>query len=390
MGKPGVCAEPDMGFRKEGSMRDKYLDTIVVNRGNQKRLKNLMLRARAGESVAIGYLGGSITMGCDATAPEKCYASLSCQWWRERFPQAEVKYYNAGIGATTSEFGVARADEDLLYAGPDLVFIEFSVNDGNSTHFLETYEGLVRHVYNSPSRPAVVLLHNSFFSTGISTEEIHTAVGRHYDLPCVSFRNNVHARIAAGELAAESVTADDLHPNDTGHVMLADTIRHFLDGVYAEAEHPEPEPVFPERPLTPNRYEHSRRLRNGQLEVDSGEGFTEDHEPQEHMTDIFKCGWEAWEEGAYMEFTMTGSALAMQYRRTIRKPAPAARVIVDGDEAGAVVLDGEFDETWGDLLALTTVFERQESGEHHVRIELCRTHEKEASGFYLVSVITAG
>jgi hypothetical protein len=108
------------------------------------------------------------------------------------------------------------------------------------------------------------------------------------------------------------------------------------------------------------------------------------------MTDIFKCGWEAWEEGAYMEFTMTGSALAMQYRRTIRKPAPAARVIVDGDEAGAVVLDGEFDETWGDLLALTTVFERQESGEHHVRIELCRTHEKEASGFYLVSVITAG
>lgn len=57
MGKPGVCAEPDMGFRKEGSMRDKYLDTIVVNRGNQKRLKNLMLRARAGESVAIGYLG---------------------------------------------------------------------------------------------------------------------------------------------------------------------------------------------------------------------------------------------------------------------------------------------------------------------------------------------
>ena len=170
MGKPGVCAEPDMGFRKEGSMRDKYLDTIVVNSGNQKRLKNLMLRARAGESVAIGYLGGSITMGCDATAPEKCYASLSCQWWRERFPQAEVKYYNAGIGATTSEFGVARADEDLLYAGPDLVFIEFSVNDGNSTHFLETYEGLVRHVYNSPSRPAVVLLHNSFFSTGISTE----------------------------------------------------------------------------------------------------------------------------------------------------------------------------------------------------------------------------
>ena len=124
--------------------------------------------------------------------------------------------------------------------------------------------------------------------------------------------------------------------------------------------------------------------------MDSSRGFAEDHTPQKHMTDIFKCGWEAWEEGAYLAFTMTGSVLAVQYRRTINKPAPAARIIVDGDEAGAVLLDGEFDETWGDLLALTTVFEKEESAEHHVRIEVCRTHDKDASGFYLVSVITAG
>ena len=36
-------------------MSDKYLDTVVVNRGNQKRLKNVMLRARGGEAVTIGY-----------------------------------------------------------------------------------------------------------------------------------------------------------------------------------------------------------------------------------------------------------------------------------------------------------------------------------------------
>lgn len=371
-------------------MSDKYLDTIVVNRGNQKRLKNVMLRAQRGEAVAIGYLGGSITMGSVATAPEKCYAFLSCQWWKENFPRTRVEYYNAGIGATTSQFGVARVDEDLLYARPDLVFIEFSVNDDNDAHFQETYEGLVRHVYTSESLPAVVLLHNSFFSTGVSAQEIHTAVGRYYDLPCVSIRNNVHARIAAGELAAEIITADDLHPNDAGHAMLADTIRHFLDGVYARVDSPEPEPGFPLRPMTLNRYENSKRLRSPQLEVDSSRGFARDTAVQKHMTDIFKGGWEAWEEGAYLEFTMTGSVLAVQYRRTIRKPAPAARVIVDGDEAGAVLLDGEFDENWGDLLALTTVFEKEEPGKHQVRIEVCGTHEKDASGFYLVSVITAG
>lgn len=371
-------------------MSDKYLDTIVVNRGNQMRLKNVMLRAGRGESIAIGYLGGSITMGSVATTPEKCYAYLSCQWWRENFPQTKVEYYNAGIGATTSQFGVARVDEDLLYARPDVVFIEFSVNDDNVDHFRETYEGLVRHVYISESLPAVILLHNSFFSTGVSAEEIHTAVGKYYDLPCVSLKNNVHARIAAGELAAETITADDLHPNDAGHAMLAYTIRHFLDGVYAQADSLEPDPIFPSKPMSLNRYEYSRRLRNPQLTVDSCQGFTEDHAPQKHMTDIFKCGWEAWKEGSYMEFTMAGSVLAVQYRRTINKPAPAARVIVDGNEAGAVLLDGEFDETWGDLPALTTIFEKEAPGEHHVRIEVCRTHEKDASGFYLISVITAG
>lgn len=371
-------------------MSDKYLDTIVVNRGNQKRLKNVMLRARSGEVVTIGYLGGSITMGSVATTPEKCYAYLSYQWWKENFPQTKVEYYNAGIGATTSQLGVARVDEDLLYAKPDLVFIEFSVNDDNDVHFQETYEGLVRHVYTSETLPAVVLIHNSFFSTGASAQEIHTAVGRYYDLPCVSIRNNVHARIAAGELKAESITADDLHPNDAGHAMLADTIRHFLDGVYAQVDSPETEPIFPVRPMTLNRYENSKRLRNMQLLVDSSRGFAKDTAVQKHMTDIFKCGWEAWEEGDYLEFTMTGSVLAVQYRRTVHKPAPAARVIVDGDKAGAVLLDGEFDETWGDLLALTTVFEKEEPAKHHVRIEVCSTHEKDVSGFYLVSVITAG
>ena len=285
-------------YKKEETMSDKYLDTIVVNRGNQKRLKNVMLRARRGEAVTIGYLGGSITMGSVATAPEKCYAYLSCQWWKENFPQTKVEYYNAGIGATTSQFGVARVDEDLLYARPDLVFIEFSVNDDNNDHFKETYEGLVRHVYTSETHPAVVLLHNSFFSTGVSAEEIHTAVGRYYELPCISIKNNVHARIAAGELETETITADDLHPNDAGHAMLADTVRHFLDGVYAQADSPEAEPVFPAQPLTLNRYENSRRLRNRQLEADSCQGFARDTAVQEHMTDIFKCGWEAWGRGS--------------------------------------------------------------------------------------------
>lgn len=50
------------------------------------------------------------------------------------FPQAEFHYINAGIGGTTSHFGTARAESDLLSHEPDFVIIEFSVND-DSTEF---------------------------------------------------------------------------------------------------------------------------------------------------------------------------------------------------------------------------------------------------------------
>ena len=41
------------------------------------RLKNLMKRAANGESLVIGFLGGSITQGSLSSTPKTCYASMS-------------------------------------------------------------------------------------------------------------------------------------------------------------------------------------------------------------------------------------------------------------------------------------------------------------------------
>ena len=46
----------------------------ISNPGNLYRMKNLMARAEAGETLNIGFLGGSITQGCLASTPELCYA----------------------------------------------------------------------------------------------------------------------------------------------------------------------------------------------------------------------------------------------------------------------------------------------------------------------------
>ena len=73
-----------------------------------------MKKAIQGEDITVGFLGGSITQGCNASAPETCYAYLVYQWWCEKFPKSKIAYINAGIGGTTSQFGAARAESDLL------------------------------------------------------------------------------------------------------------------------------------------------------------------------------------------------------------------------------------------------------------------------------------
>ena len=89
------------------------------------RIGKVMKRAAAGEDICIGFIGGSITQGCLASSPDKCYAHKVFEWFEESFPKAHFRYVNAGIGATDSQFGCARAQSDLLAYEPDICFAEF-------------------------------------------------------------------------------------------------------------------------------------------------------------------------------------------------------------------------------------------------------------------------
>ena len=97
-------------------------------------------------------------------------------WWRETFPRATVKFVNAGIGATGSDYGALRARRDLLKERPDFVIVEYAVNDPNEQRCAETLEGLVRQILQSPKQPAVVLLF-TMHNNGSNAQEWHSQVG---------------------------------------------------------------------------------------------------------------------------------------------------------------------------------------------------------------------
>ncbi|MDO5391473.1 MAG: SGNH/GDSL hydrolase family protein [Eubacteriales bacterium] len=368
-------------------MKQEDLTRGIVNRGNWHRLKGCMKRAEKGENLVVAFLGGSITQGSLASDDGHCYAYLTYQWWKKKFPQAEIRYVNGGIGGTSSLFGVARAEKDVLSAQPDVVFVDFTVNDDATEFFQETYEGVIRRLYEWNTNPAVVVLNNVYYDTGVSAQEYHNAVAAHYGVPCVSVRESIYVDLCAGKYERNDLTPDGLHPNDKGHGLLAGELIQLLERVYADLDQPEQEAEYPQ-PLTVNTYQQAVRYQavNCQAELD---GFLADTREKTEYLDHFKQGWTAARVGDRITFHIPCRNLAVQYRKSVRHPVPVAKVTVDGDEAHAVVLDGNFDETWGDCLYLQPVLHHGESGMHEVVIEVTEATDADVDCFYLMSLICA-
>lgn len=362
-------------------------DRGFVNRGNLYRMKELMRRARQGSRITLAFLGGSITQGSVSSQYTNCYAYLVYDWFVKRFPRTAFTYVNAGVGGTTSQFGVSRVEEDVLAFKPDFVIIEFSVNDDNTDFYQETYEGLVRKVYGDVFAPAVLLVHNVFYDSGVSAEEKHREIGAHYRLPSVSMKPTVYAQTVSGVIPRAEITPDGLHPNSEGHALVAEVITDCLDSIYRQMDEEE-EPFPMPSPLTANAYQGARRLQNKNCEPVC-EGFQADDTPKKYVNDMFRGGWTASEVGAKISFQVEGTEIAVQYRKSVEQPAPVAVAVVDGDEAHGITLDANFGETWGDCLFIDTLAHHIPMGVHRVEIRLTQTHENDAVPFYLVSVIAA-
>ena len=364
------------------------------------RLKNLMKRAANGESLVIGFLGGSITQGSLSSTPKTCYAYLVYEWWKKSFPNAAFSFVNGGIGGTTSHYGGARAWKDVLCYRPDIVTVDFSVNDDANEFFEETYEGTLRRLLAAPSAPAVVVLHNVFYDTGKNAQDYHNRIADHYGIPHVSIKDTVYPDVESGKIVRADITPDNLHPNDKGHRLVADEICKLLDSIKAEMEEEtiageniegkstktEASVSFP-APLTENAYEHSRliQIQDNEAILD---GFLVDPIEKKGMLDIFKNGWTAAHTNDKISFEIECSCLAVQYRKSVQQPVPKAKAVIDGDEAHAVILDGNFTEDWGDCLYLEPLLHHAEKKVH--RIEITVTDAKDiVRPFYLVALIVS-
>ena len=81
--------------------------------------------------------------------------------------------------------------------------------------------------------------------------------------------------------------------------------------------------------------------------------------------------------------------IAVQYRKTIRRPAVKATLIFDEDDKNPILLDSNFDEDWGDCLYLQPILHHGIHKKHQVEIIVEDTDTKDKTAFYLMSLIVA-
>lgn len=334
-----LAAAPSEVRAADASMLPMYRRAVDFPRGDLSRLADVVRRAQDGEEITIGFLGGSITEGRGAANIQDCYVSQVYKWWYDTFPQSKVNVINAGLGGTSSYLGVHRVGDEILSHDPDLVFIEFAVNDTLEKTCTNSYENLIRKILLSESDPALVLLFAAK-ETGESAEEAEAELGRYYELPMISYKKAVLPEVEAGSFAWYEIAEDIVHPNNRGHSIFAGLITAYLEEILSKLDEIRIDEGRLQRyelpePLTPQIYQDAHIENAATLTPDAEIGYGV-YDFNYHFMD----NWYALEDGAYLSFEVEAANIGILYQRTEEGTFGQYDIYVDG---GFVrTLDGNF------------------------------------------------
>ncbi len=333
--EPAEPAEPEIDYSSlsEQEIYDLMVERSLMTLGDTTRMSNVLSKAENGEEITAAFIGGSITEGYHdnlTLAEDQKWAKMTCSWLSEQYPSATVNYVNAGLSGTPSILGDMRLERDVLSYEPDIVFVEFAVNDGNATEYKNHYESLVRTLLEDERDIAVVLLF-TIVESGHTCQPHMTQIGENYDLPMISLPDSLWVEIEAGRMTWDDYSGDQSHPHIEGSKIVRDFIVNYFEELIAagistgDVDNALPEPVFSDD------YMDLHFLESTNLEVET-EGFVE-----YETYHWFKNGWfYKGDKGASLKFTADCSKLAMVFKANNSQVYGTAQIFIDGELVNTV------------------------------------------------------
>lgn len=259
---------------------------------NQRQgLPNFFKKATAGDSVKVGFIGGSITEAVG-------WRNNIMNWFKARYKNNKIVQKSAAIGGTNSLYGVFRIEKDLFALSKyDLIFIEFSVNDepGTSADVEKSIEGLIRKIWKlNPSTDicmiyTVAASHFPAIDAGTMnlTATKHDSIASYYKIPSVFMGLDTRSAIKADTvswytpitdtktgkdaLGKYVFTADNTHPTAFGHNFYTNIISRSMvkmETVKSVFSHTIPTSIVPANYENAHMIPVSKTQNNGMTWVD--------------------------------------------------------------------------------------------------------------------------
>ena len=171
----------------------------------------------------VYFVGGSITEGAGSSHDEYSYVSIVNRYIKEKYKN--VNMFNLGAGGTASNFAVFRIAEAFKKNIPDVVFVEFAVNDRiyPVSDIGIYYENLILQIRKWNSSAKIISLE---MPTGMADacSSVHKKYAYYHDVAVIDVQDKVYKDIGQGLYKWKDISIDNLHPNDQGHKIYADII----------------------------------------------------------------------------------------------------------------------------------------------------------------------
>jgi hypothetical protein len=196
---------------------------------------NFLAKAEGTGAVRVAYFGGSIT-AAEGWRPK------TLKWFQTSFPGAKFSEINAAIGGTGSDLGVFRLRHDVLEQRPDLMFVEFAVNDAGASReqIHRAMEGIVRQTWRELPECDICFVYTIAGNMLETTQSgklprsvaAMEELAQHYSIPSINFGLEVAKLEKDGKLVFKA----DQPTNETQRAAFAGKMIFSSDAVHPHAE----------------------------------------------------------------------------------------------------------------------------------------------------------
>lgn len=121
-------------------------------------------KIQAGEKSVVVFLGDSITQGgyeldlkyTRYLSDNDTYHQKLLQRIKEKYPQANMFFHNAGVGGENAEQGYARIQTDVLDMKPDMCVVCFGLNDvPKGLSGIEPYKDALSRIFTATQNAGI-------------------------------------------------------------------------------------------------------------------------------------------------------------------------------------------------------------------------------------------